>query len=181
MLLFLRPSFTKLEEWLENLLMHLDIGLPLLSELEQLRRAFWQNRSHQDLLHSQDETPDSPDLQRCSPNPKRRSNTAKSPAEPNHLTQSQEQFDALKSHLHGHEETLSNYEMTQQESDSCPQDQSQTFCKSATTDSDHKGFDSEHQASQPQEVKNSQLGQPNRIQKICRVLWDRTTEGSSFL
>uniref|UniRef100_A0A3Q4G409 non-specific serine/threonine protein kinase n=1 Tax=Neolamprologus brichardi TaxID=32507 RepID=A0A3Q4G409_NEOBR len=31
-----RPSFLKLEEWLENLLMHLDIGLPLLSELEQL-------------------------------------------------------------------------------------------------------------------------------------------------
>uniref|UniRef100_A0A3Q3X4B9 non-specific serine/threonine protein kinase n=1 Tax=Mola mola TaxID=94237 RepID=A0A3Q3X4B9_MOLML len=37
-----RPSFSKLEEWLENLLMHLDIGLPLLSELEQLHRAFWQ-------------------------------------------------------------------------------------------------------------------------------------------
>uniref|UniRef100_A0A673BWG6 LIM domain kinase 1 n=1 Tax=Sphaeramia orbicularis TaxID=375764 RepID=A0A673BWG6_9TELE len=31
-----RPSFSKLEEWLGNLLMHLDIGLPLLSELEQL-------------------------------------------------------------------------------------------------------------------------------------------------
>uniref|UniRef100_A0A665T957 non-specific serine/threonine protein kinase n=1 Tax=Echeneis naucrates TaxID=173247 RepID=A0A665T957_ECHNA len=35
-----RPSFSKLEEWLENLLMHLDIGLPLLSELDQLRRDF---------------------------------------------------------------------------------------------------------------------------------------------
>uniref|UniRef100_A0A8C9XR00 non-specific serine/threonine protein kinase n=1 Tax=Sander lucioperca TaxID=283035 RepID=A0A8C9XR00_SANLU len=33
-----RPSFLKLGEWLENLLMHLDISLPLLSELEQLRR-----------------------------------------------------------------------------------------------------------------------------------------------
>uniref|UniRef100_A0A671X342 non-specific serine/threonine protein kinase n=1 Tax=Sparus aurata TaxID=8175 RepID=A0A671X342_SPAAU len=41
-----RPSFSKLEEWLENLLMHLEIGLPLLSELEQLRRAFWQNQEH---------------------------------------------------------------------------------------------------------------------------------------
>uniref|UniRef100_A0AAQ4S781 non-specific serine/threonine protein kinase n=1 Tax=Gasterosteus aculeatus aculeatus TaxID=481459 RepID=A0AAQ4S781_GASAC len=30
-----RPSFAKLEEWLENLLMHLNIRLPLLSELEQ--------------------------------------------------------------------------------------------------------------------------------------------------
>uniref|UniRef100_A0A7N8XF10 LIM domain kinase 1 n=1 Tax=Mastacembelus armatus TaxID=205130 RepID=A0A7N8XF10_9TELE len=37
-----RPSFSKLEEWLENLLMHLNIGLPLLSELEQLCRAFWE-------------------------------------------------------------------------------------------------------------------------------------------
>uniref|UniRef100_A0A669BGT6 LIM domain kinase 1 n=1 Tax=Oreochromis niloticus TaxID=8128 RepID=A0A669BGT6_ORENI len=42
-----RPSFLKLEEWLENLLMHLDIGLPLLSELEQLCKAFWQNNNHQ--------------------------------------------------------------------------------------------------------------------------------------
>ncbi|XP_061606864.1 LIM domain kinase 1-like isoform X2 [Phyllopteryx taeniolatus] len=39
-----RPSFSKLEEWLENLLMHLDIGLPLLSETEQLRRTFWHER-----------------------------------------------------------------------------------------------------------------------------------------
>uniref|UniRef100_A0A665TSF3 LIM domain kinase 1 n=1 Tax=Echeneis naucrates TaxID=173247 RepID=A0A665TSF3_ECHNA len=42
-----RPSFSKLEEWLENLLMHLDIGLPLLSELDQLRRDFWQNHNDQ--------------------------------------------------------------------------------------------------------------------------------------
>uniref|UniRef100_A0A8D3EDW4 non-specific serine/threonine protein kinase n=1 Tax=Scophthalmus maximus TaxID=52904 RepID=A0A8D3EDW4_SCOMX len=47
-----RPSFSKLEEWLENLLMHLDIGLPLLSEVEQLRRAFWQNHSHQNNSHN---------------------------------------------------------------------------------------------------------------------------------
>ncbi|XP_041918758.1 LIM domain kinase 1a isoform X2 [Alosa sapidissima] len=37
-----RPAFTKLEEWLENLKMHLDIRLPLVSELEQLSRDFWQ-------------------------------------------------------------------------------------------------------------------------------------------
>ncbi|XP_059911673.1 LIM domain kinase 1-like [Gadus macrocephalus] len=36
-----RPSFPRLEEWLDNLLMHLDIRLPLLSELEQHQRAFW--------------------------------------------------------------------------------------------------------------------------------------------
>ncbi|KAM9734220.1 LIM domain kinase 1a isoform 3-T3 [Menidia menidia] len=38
-----RPAFSKLEEWLENLKMHLDIGLPLLSELDQLHTAFWEN------------------------------------------------------------------------------------------------------------------------------------------
>ncbi|TRZ02908.1 hypothetical protein DNTS_033269 [Danionella cerebrum] len=40
-----RPVFAKLEEWLENLLMHMEIGLPLMSELEKLRRAFWENNS----------------------------------------------------------------------------------------------------------------------------------------
>uniref|UniRef100_A0A667WZD8 LIM domain kinase 1 n=1 Tax=Myripristis murdjan TaxID=586833 RepID=A0A667WZD8_9TELE len=35
-----RAPFAKLEEWLENLLMHLDIGLPLLSELEQHQLPF---------------------------------------------------------------------------------------------------------------------------------------------
>ncbi|XP_062843299.1 LIM domain kinase 1a [Trichomycterus rosablanca] len=40
-----RPSFVKLEEWLENLKMHLDMRLPLVSELEQVHRDFWQNHS----------------------------------------------------------------------------------------------------------------------------------------
>ncbi|NXQ54116.1 LIMK1 kinase, partial [Anthoscopus minutus] len=35
-----RPSFTKLEQWLETLRMHLEIQLPLSSQLEQLDRAF---------------------------------------------------------------------------------------------------------------------------------------------
>uniref|UniRef100_A0A096LUK4 LIM domain kinase 1 n=1 Tax=Poecilia formosa TaxID=48698 RepID=A0A096LUK4_POEFO len=52
-----RPSFSKLEEWLDNLLMNLDISLPLLSELEQLCQAFWKIHNHQD----QNETPDHQD------------------------------------------------------------------------------------------------------------------------
>ncbi|XP_027855059.1 LIM domain kinase 1a isoform X3 [Xiphophorus couchianus] len=40
-----RPAFSKLEEWLENLKMHLDIGLPLMSELDQLHKAFWEHHS----------------------------------------------------------------------------------------------------------------------------------------
>ncbi|NXU38152.1 LIMK1 kinase, partial [Drymodes brunneopygia] len=38
--LSLRPSFAKLEQWLETLRMHLEIHLPLSSQLEQLDRAF---------------------------------------------------------------------------------------------------------------------------------------------
>ncbi|RVE64787.1 hypothetical protein OJAV_G00129310 [Oryzias javanicus] len=40
-----RPPFLKLEELLENLKMHLDIGLPLMSELDQLHKAFWEQHS----------------------------------------------------------------------------------------------------------------------------------------
>uniref|UniRef100_A0A8B9K0T8 LIM domain kinase 1 n=1 Tax=Astyanax mexicanus TaxID=7994 RepID=A0A8B9K0T8_ASTMX len=40
-----RPTFAKLEEWLENLLMHLDIRLPVMSELEKVRQAFWENHT----------------------------------------------------------------------------------------------------------------------------------------
>lgn len=42
---FFRPSFAKLEEWLESLLMHLDIRLPLISELDKVQKAFWENHS----------------------------------------------------------------------------------------------------------------------------------------
>lgn len=38
-----RPSFAVLEEWLKSLLMHLDIKLPLISELEKMQKAFWEN------------------------------------------------------------------------------------------------------------------------------------------
>ncbi|XP_060792426.1 LIM domain kinase 1 isoform X1 [Neoarius graeffei] len=40
-----RPSFVKLEEWLESLLMHLEIKLPLISELDKLHKAFWETHS----------------------------------------------------------------------------------------------------------------------------------------
>ncbi|XP_061637270.1 LIM domain kinase 1a isoform X3 [Phyllopteryx taeniolatus] len=40
-----RPAFSKLEEWLENLKMHLEMSLPLVSEVEQLHKAFWENNS----------------------------------------------------------------------------------------------------------------------------------------
>ncbi|XP_063061185.1 LIM domain kinase 1a isoform X2 [Engraulis encrasicolus] len=56
-----RPSFVKLEEWLENLKMHLDldIRLPLVSELEQLSRDFWQRHPpSENGLHTHPEQPE---------------------------------------------------------------------------------------------------------------------------
>ncbi|KAG7221075.1 hypothetical protein INR49_017704 [Caranx melampygus] len=56
-----RPAFSKMEEWLENLKMHLDIGLPLVSELDQLHKAFWENHSithPENGLHTHPEQPE---------------------------------------------------------------------------------------------------------------------------
>uniref|UniRef100_A0A4W4GUL9 LIM domain kinase 1 n=1 Tax=Electrophorus electricus TaxID=8005 RepID=A0A4W4GUL9_ELEEL len=49
-----RPIFATLEQWLENLLMHLDIGLPLMSELHKLQQTFWENH---DQLHQANSLP----------------------------------------------------------------------------------------------------------------------------
>uniref|UniRef100_A0A3P9H2J4 LIM domain kinase 1 n=1 Tax=Oryzias latipes TaxID=8090 RepID=A0A3P9H2J4_ORYLA len=56
-----RPPFLKLEELLENLKMHLDIGLPLKSELDQLHKAFWEQHSvkrPENGLHTHPEQPE---------------------------------------------------------------------------------------------------------------------------
>ncbi|XP_063002824.1 LIM domain kinase 1 isoform X2 [Elgaria multicarinata webbii] len=43
-----RPSFSRLEPWLEALRMHLAMQLPLSSQLEQLDRAFWETHRRAD-------------------------------------------------------------------------------------------------------------------------------------
>ncbi|KAI1902855.1 hypothetical protein AGOR_G00020580 [Albula goreensis] len=54
-----RPPFSQLEEWLENLKMHLDFRLPLASELDQVDRAFWQSHAHSENgLHPHPEQPE---------------------------------------------------------------------------------------------------------------------------
>ncbi|KAG5844755.1 hypothetical protein ANANG_G00165920 [Anguilla anguilla] len=51
-----------LEEWLENLKMHLDIRLPLASELDQVDQAFWQNHVRsENRLHPHPEQPEQPE------------------------------------------------------------------------------------------------------------------------
>nr|XP_033777665.1 LIM domain kinase 1 isoform X2 [Geotrypetes seraphini] len=57
-----RPSFAKLEHWLETLLMHLEIHLPLNSHLEQLEREFWETyKRGESGLTVHPEVPDSPE------------------------------------------------------------------------------------------------------------------------
>ncbi|NWI16139.1 LIMK1 kinase, partial [Crypturellus soui] len=54
-----RPSFSKLEQWLETLRMHLEIHLPLSSQLDQLERAFWEtHRRGESGLPTHPELPD---------------------------------------------------------------------------------------------------------------------------
>lgn len=55
------PAFSKLEQWLENLKMHLDIGLPLVSEVDQLYKAFWEHHNvarPENGLHTHPEQPE---------------------------------------------------------------------------------------------------------------------------
>ncbi|XP_030042014.1 LIM domain kinase 1 isoform X3 [Microcaecilia unicolor] len=57
-----RPSFVKLERWLETLLMHLELHLPLNSQLEQLEREFWGiYKRGESGLAVHPEVPDSPE------------------------------------------------------------------------------------------------------------------------
>uniref|UniRef100_A0A673HD94 LIM domain kinase 1 n=1 Tax=Sinocyclocheilus rhinocerous TaxID=307959 RepID=A0A673HD94_9TELE len=54
-----RPAFAKLESWLENLKMHMEMGLHLVSELEVIHQAFWQKHSSgKNGLHTHPEQPE---------------------------------------------------------------------------------------------------------------------------
>lgn len=54
-----RPSFVKLEQWLETLRMHLAGHLPLGPQLEQLDRGFWETyRRGESGLPAHPEVPD---------------------------------------------------------------------------------------------------------------------------
>lgn len=208
-----RPSFSKLEEWLENLLMHLDIGLPLLSEVEQLRRAFWQNHSHQNNSHNQQdnslkchELTDCSQTQRQSPVPKRRPDGANNHIEANQRPQSHDRNGKPDGHLDGQQHRRGGRVVRTEHDLSClnrdcnshSQDKRQ-WCRSSSTDSgkntsatcehDNPSGQPEvqHQPSPPPllppppQVNSSLLSQSNGHRKTCRVLWDRSTEDSSFL
>ncbi|XP_076025049.1 LIM domain kinase 1-like isoform X2 [Genypterus blacodes] len=147
-----RPSFSKLEEWLENLLMHLDIGLPLLSELEQHRKTFWKNHPDQlqSLNQNKDQAPEqtnSPQLQRHNLHPEQTLDKSKNPSETT--------CDGPSDHNAPGGTTTEN--------DLCPLNTSE--CP--------KG--------QEPQMDNKQSGRRDRLQRASGVAWDRSTEDSSFL
>ncbi|KAF7669085.1 hypothetical protein LDENG_00252060 [Lucifuga dentata] len=193
-----RPSFSKLEEWLENLLMHLDIGLPLLSELEQHHKAFWQNHNHHLQSHSHNRIlseHDSPQLQRHSIHSKQSLDTTNNHLKPNHLislSQSEDQKTAIQAasttiittETQGRsmntpvlksEHKDNSEDMSHGCSQSCHKSMSRDPNKDRT---DSSGCPNGH--NEPQ-VDSLLPGQPNRPRRTSRVVWDRSTEDSSFL
>ncbi|XP_068456472.1 LIM domain kinase 1-like isoform X2 [Clinocottus analis] len=179
-----RPSFSKLEEWLDNLLMHLDIGLPLLSELEQHRRAFWLNHSHQNNSGNQDKTLDTEQTPRSQPqrqssDPMQHPENTNHHIEPKPLTQSQNQNSIPESHSDGeqHIHGLTCYRST---STDHGENGSETYeCNNASGPKSKPK--AEDEPLQPLKVNNSLLGRSNRQRRTCRVLWEKSTEDSSFL
>ncbi|XP_070699880.1 LIM domain kinase 1-like isoform X2 [Pempheris klunzingeri] len=190
-----RPSFTKLEEWLENLLMHLDIGLPLLSELEQLRKAFWQNHNHKNHPDNQDKTLNSHEQTHCSkperpsPDPKQCLDNTYNHTESNHHTYSDGQHHTYDN---SDRRTEHNKSCLSRECNDHSQDKRQMCCRSTSTGSkngseacEHNNPsgqpEAQHELSQQLQVNKSQLGQSSRPRGTSKVLWDKSTEDSSFL
>ncbi|XP_037543847.1 LIM domain kinase 1 [Nematolebias whitei] len=184
-----RPPFSKLEEWLANLFMHLDINLPLLSELEQLSRAFWKNHN-QNHTHNQDKAA-VPHEQSCSepdeqsPSPKVCLDNANSHTESNHENHGQNS--TSKSDLNSEQHTDENHYTVKSGS----QDTNKSCCKSISVDIDNSEWethkdcdlaaqpDSQHKPLQPLQVKNPLLSKSSKSIKTSQVLWDRSTEESS--
>ncbi|XP_027886736.1 LIM domain kinase 1-like isoform X1 [Xiphophorus couchianus] len=163
-----RPSFSKLEEWLDNLLMNLEISLPLLSELEQLCQAFWKIHNHQ----NQNETPDHQD----NLSPKLCSDEANGHTEPNHYQGQSSKTDKDangEQHAHGHNLRTKSQHTNQPCCESKSSDPGKSECESQE-DSNVK------EQAKPQ-IEPTLVGRPNRTRRTCRVLWERSTEDSSFL
>lgn len=189
-----RASFSKLEEWLENLLMHLDIGLPLLSELEQLRKAFWLVHNHQapsdnrdDTLNSHEETP-SEQPQRQSPDPDSANNNTEQSQDPN---------SSPEGHSDGQQQQPNNHDTRTENNHCCLNTESMNdaqhksqCCRSVNTDLSSETYEHKnpsgqakvrHSPSPPLQVSSSLQGKSNRLRRTSKVLWDRSTEDSSFL
>lgn len=172
-----RPPFLKLEEYLDNLRMHLDIGLSLLSELEQLRKSFWEN--HQDHVHNQDNPPGSQEQTQ----PQRRSSdhrqhsTCGNNNGPNHLSQIKDQYHTPESHL-GQQHSQDSNVMRSENNHRDEERKNETCCRSDKNEPNQQKKNSH----QPQEEIAQALCSPsNGVRRTCNARWDRSTEDSSIL
>lgn len=160
--------------------MHLEINLPLLSELEQLCRAFWQNENLQNHPHNQDTAihsqipcsqPQRPENNQCSENAN------------NHIELNLDQNSTLGSYLEEQQYRHNNDMRTEHDhsglSRKCKnhsQDMHQ-YCRSTSTDfGNHKSKTFEHR-----DTTEHELSQTNWPKRTSKVLWDKSTCDSSFL
>lgn len=175
--------------------MNLDICLPLLSELEQLRRNFWQNYNHQNHSQHQKRTLDSdeqnhfPQLQGGSS--RKSSDIANNCRRPHRLPQSHDQNSSCESDLDRDQPDTRIVPEPSHLSQECKdraQDNSHKCCRSTGKDkcesSDPNSTEQpvpQHEPLHPLQVNNSLSSPSNRLRRMCRVPWNRTTEDSSFL
>ncbi|XP_047463418.1 LIM domain kinase 1-like [Mugil cephalus] len=175
-----RPSFSKLDEWLGNLVMHLDIGLPLLSELEQLGRAFWKNYNHQ--YHNQDKTSASDEQTQSSEphgsTPEQCSDNGNH-TETNHISQGQDQNNSTPgSHSDGEQNTHDSFDVR-----SGSQGTNLSSCRRSTNPDLCKNASESCKTGQLKESLQDGDSMPSLPRKpsLYSAMWDTSTEDSSFL
>lgn len=171
--------------------MHLDIGLPLLSELEQLCRTFWQNNNHQNPTHNQDKTPVSDDQTQCSQSQKdispQCSDSTTHNTERDQLTHGDNHNSTPAEHSNGEQDTHDNRaERTGSQSQSCGRATCTTdVCKNGSEtcedNSPTRKQKVKAESSPTLRVKNLLLGRSNRPRKISRAMWNGSVEDASIL
>ncbi|XP_077360794.1 LIM domain kinase 1-like isoform X1 [Festucalex cinctus] len=157
-----RPSFSKLEEWLENLLMHLDIGLPLRSEMEEICKIFWQNHQHSSELDN---------LSTYSPH-SQTPNTS-----PDNGNNHNDQLPHTSENCTPHDCEHLNQELAEQNVNTISSPN--RFLMSDTSECHEHGQAQSH--TEPSQVDSLPAGPSNRSRRICRVLWNRTTQDDQSL
>ncbi|XP_055004551.1 LIM domain kinase 1-like isoform X2 [Boleophthalmus pectinirostris] len=197
-----RPPFSQLEEWLGNLLMHLDIGLPLHSELEQLRSSFW--KTYNNHIISEDINKFSTQKNNTGKQTSKRNtklfldnenNQTESPP----LTENMDKiYSSSSSDGHSDEDHLmpDEYKKRTDSSRICPKKDckkhlmsngcSQKICRTLGKEANKDfsnckcnittGQKKLHELSQPLHENNCVQGQNSH--RLCRVPWDRSKEDS---
>lgn len=190
-----RPSFSQLEEWLGNLLMHLDIGLPLHSEVEQLRSNFWKKYPNHIICEdintyciqqvNNEQQSDRTDSKQCL-------NNENNQTEISPVSQSVETNGTSDSHSDEDQLIPDEYKKRTDSSRICPKKEckkhfmsngcSQKICRAKDANCKCRNAASQkkqqHEPSQPLHKNNCLQSRTNKPHRLCRVPWDRSKEDS---